>query len=171
MVMKILAIDPGFERLGIAVVEKVYPSSGGRDTVLLASDCLRTSAKLPFPERLAKLGAEINQWLDRWQPQAVALEKLFITNNQKTAMRVAEVRGMIIYLAASRGLPVIEKTPLEIKQAITGFGRADKTQVTNMVSKLVVLPVDKQTKMLDDEYDAIALGLTALATYQMLSTK
>ena len=158
--MRILAIDPGFERLGIAVVEKANPKE-----LLLASDCLRTSAKDSFPERLSQLGAEIEKWLKKWQPDAVALEKLFLTNNQKTAMQVAEVRGMIIYIAASRGLPIIEKTPLEIKQTITGFGRADKTQVTLMVTKLVVMPSDKSSKILDDEYDAIALGLTALATY------
>lgn len=158
--MKILAIDPGFERLGIAVVEKANPKE-----LLLASDCLRTSAKDSFPKRLSELGAEIEKWLKKWRPDAVALEKLFLTNNQKTVMQIAEVRGMIIYIAASRGLPVIEKTPLEIKQAITGFGRADKTQVTLMVTKLVTMPPEKTGKILDDEYDAIALGLTALATY------
>ena len=158
--MRILAIDPGFERLGIAVVERGNP----RD-VLLASDCLRTSAKWPFPKRLAKLGIEINQWLKKWQPNAVALEKLFITTNQKTAMQVAEVRGMIIYLAASQSLPVIEKTPLEIKQTITGFGRADKNQVAKMASRLITWPKNKPAKILDDEYDAIALALTTLATW------
>ncbi len=86
-------------------------------------------------------------------------------------MQIAEVRGMIIYLAASKNLPIIEKTPLEIKQAITGFGRADKNQVTLMVTKLVAMPAEKTTKILDDEYDAIALGLTALATYPQTTLK
>lgn len=157
--MRILAIDPGFERLGIAVVEKANPKE-----LLLASDCLRTSSKDLFPERLGQLGGEIEKWIKQWQPNAVALEKLFLTNNQKTAMQIAEVRGMIIYIAASKGLPIIEKTPLEIKQTITGFGRADKTQVALMVTKLVAMPPEKTGKILDDEYDAIALGLTALAT-------
>lgn len=164
--MRILAIDPGFERLGIAVVEKANP----RD-LLLTSDCLRTSPKDSFPERLAELGGEIEKWIKQWQPDAMALEKLFLTNNQKTAMQIAEVRGMIIYLASSKSLPVVEKTPLEIKQAITGFGRADKNQVTLMVTKLVAIPPEKTSKILDDEYDAIALGLTALATYPQTSTK
>lgn len=159
--MKILGIDPGFERLGIAVVEKGNPKD-----IVLESACLRTNTKDNFPTRLASLGKEVEAWIKKWQPDALAIEKLFFTNNQKTAMQVAEVRGMIIYLAASKGLKVIEKTPLEIKQTITGFGRADKKQVTLMVEKLANMP-EKSTKILDDEYDAIAVALTALASIHM----
>jgi crossover junction endodeoxyribonuclease RuvC len=90
----------------------------------------------------------------------MALENLFISNNQKTAMRVAEVRGMLIYLAKRNNLNVVEMTPLQIKLAVTGNGKSDKDQVTKMVHMLIKLP---EKKRLDDEYDAIALGLAYFA--------
>lgn len=100
----------------------------------------------------------------------MAMEELFFTNNAKTALRVAEVRGMLIYLAAKHKIPLVEYNPLAIKIAITGYGRATKPQVLKMVEKLIKIP---QKTILDDEYDAIALGLTALAgsRYDQLATR
>ena len=91
----------------------------------------------------------------------MALEKLFFTNNQKTATKVSEVRGILIYVSASAGIPLVEFTPQEIKQTVTGHGGADKQQVMSMIAKLVQL-ADKP-KRLDDEFDAIGVALTALA--------
>lgn len=154
--MRILAFDPGYERLGVAVIEK----QNGKE-VLLYSDCIRTKATLTFPERLAELGKQTEAIIETWQPQAVALESLYFENNAKTAMNVSAVRGMLLYLAASKGLPGHEYTPLQVKVAVTGNGRSDKAAIALMVPKLVRI---SQGKRLDDELDAIAVGITCLAS-------
>ena len=153
--MRVLAIDPGYDRLGIAVVEKQKGVE-----VALFSACVTTDKKKTASERLAHIGEEIKNAITKWKPDALATETLFLFSNQKTAFRVAEARGVILYEAARAGLPVSEYTPLQIKIAVTGYGRSDKTQVTDMVKKLVLLSTKKR---LDDEYDAIAIGLTCLA--------
>ena len=154
--MKILSFDPGFERLGCAVLERNI----GKDT-LIHSDCLRTSAKLPFAERLCLIGDAAAQLLDQYKPDGVALENIFFEKNAKTAMQVAEVRGVLCYLAATRGVPVHAYTPLQVKIAVTGYGKSDKNAVAMMVPRLIKLP---ERKRLDDEMDAIAVGLTCLAS-------
>jgi crossover junction endodeoxyribonuclease RuvC len=154
--MRVLAFDPGFERLGIAVVEKV----GGKE-VLLYSECVRTSAKLTFPQRLAELGIAVQAVIDMWQPGCMAIENVFFEKNAKTAMDVAAVRGMLLYIGSSVGLPVHEYTPLQVKVAITGYGKSDKAAIAAMVPRLVTIPPKKR---LDDEMDAIAVGLTCLAS-------
>jgi len=154
--VKILAIDPGYERLGIAIIER----EPRQKESLSYSDCFKTSAKLPFPERLLSIGEEIERLIKKFQPEAMILEKLFFKNNAKTAMHVAEVRGALIYLAMSRGIPLFEYTPLQIKMAIAGYGAGDKQQVIDMVELLI--PIKKAIRH-DDEYDAIACGLTHFA--------
>jgi len=154
--MRVLAFDPGFERLGAAVVEK----TAGKD-VLVHSACVRTGASLPFPERLKALGEAAEALIKKYHPAAVALEKLYFEKNAKTAMQVAAVTGVLSYVAAKNGLPLYEYTPLEVKAAMTGHGKSDKAAVAAMVGRLVALP---QKKRLDDELDAIAVGLTCLAT-------
>ncbi|MCI0551152.1 MAG: crossover junction endodeoxyribonuclease RuvC, partial [Anaerolineae bacterium] len=156
----ILAIDPGYERMGIAALERIG-GNGGKDA-LLDSSCFKTSATLPFHERLLLLGEEVGGWIQKWQPEAMAIEKLFFNTNQKTAMQVSEARGVVIYEAMRNGVPVFEYTPLQVKIAIAGHGHAEKGQVTLMVQKLV--KVDKKI-VNDDEYDAIAIGLTHLASH------
>jgi crossover junction endodeoxyribonuclease RuvC len=157
---RILAFDPGFERLGIAVLEK----ENGKE-VLLYSDCVRTDASFPFPERLRILGEAAEVAIVKWKPTAVALENIFFEKNAKTAIGVARVAGMLSYIAASQDLPVFEYTPLEVKVATTGYGKSDKRAVATMVARLVHLPVRKR---LDDELDAIAIGLTCLASAKFL---
>jgi crossover junction endodeoxyribonuclease RuvC len=154
--MRVLAFDPGFERLGVAVVEKI-----NNKEVLVHSECIRTSATLPFPERLAQLGKAAEALLKKWKPDAVAIEELYFEKNAKTAMKVAAVSGVLSYIAASRGVPLYEYTPLEVKAAVTGYGKSDKAAVATMVARLVRLP---QKKRLDDEIDAIAVGITCLAS-------
>lgn len=153
--MRTLAIDPGFGRCGVAILEKA-----GAAQKLLYSDCIETSASLPFPERLAAVLEECTRLVASYAPHAMALEKLYFSNNQKTAMQVAEVRGALLGLAGSRGLAVFEYTPGEIKSATTGSGRADKKQIAKMIHLLV--KIEKEIR-LDDEYDAIAVGITHLA--------
>lgn len=154
--MIILAIDPGYERLGIAMLEK----NPKEKEVLLYSECFKTSAKLPHHERLTLIGEKIREIIKRYKPEALATEKLFFSKNQKTALLVAEARGVILYSASSQGLDVFEYDPSCIKIAITGYGRSEKKQMIDMVKKLI--KVDKKTNS-DDEFDAIAIGLTHFA--------
>lgn len=154
--MCIISIDPGYERLGIAVIEK----QSRNKEVLLFSECFKTSAKLPHHERLALIGNRIKEVIKKWKPEALATEKLFFSGNQKTAMLVAEARGVILYSGSSADLPIFEYTPNEIKIAITGYGRSEKKQMMDMTRKLI--QIDSKTKS-DDEFDAIAIGLTHFA--------
>jgi crossover junction endodeoxyribonuclease RuvC len=149
--MKILAIDPGFERLGVAVLQ---------NNEVLFSDCFKTKSNLPFPERLFLIGQEIERLIAKYQPRVLAIENLFLSTNQKTAMRVAETRGVIIYTAQKYGLLIKEFTPLEVKIAVTGYGKAEKTAVAGMVKKLLKIKAEIRS---DDEFDALAIGLTAAA--------
>lgn len=159
--MRVLAFDPGYERLGVAVVER----QKGKE-VLLYSDCVRTSASLSFPERLRLLGEAAESLIKKHSPSAISLEDIYFAKNEKTAMKIAEVRGMLSYIAASRKLPLYQYTPLQVKVAITGHGRSDKRAVAAMVSRLVTLPhhMKGAEKRLDDELDAIAVALTCLAS-------
>lgn len=158
--MTILSIDPGYERIGIAVIEK----NGGKEK-LIYSDCFKTSAKLQFPERLKMIGKEVERVIKKYKPKMLAIEKLYFNSNQKTAMQVAEVRGTLLYLGTSLGLNMYEYTPLQVKIAVTGNGRSDKKQVISMVKNLI--SIDKDIKH-DDEFDAIAVGLTCFASERNL---
>lgn len=154
--MRILGIDPGIERVGIAVVERLP----GKKEIVLYSDCFKTSAKLSHPARLVLIGEEIRSVIHHWKPTGLAIEKLFFETNVTTAMKVSEARGVMLYTASSAGLSLFEYTPLEIKVAVTGYGKSDKKALLHMVPLLVTLP---KKKMLDDEIDAIAIALTAFA--------
>lgn len=154
--MIILGIDPGYDRLGVAIIDK---PAKGKET-LLYSDCFQTSPRDSIYERFAYIGTEIRRIITEYKPEALAIETLFITKNQKTAMRVAEARGIIIYEATQAGIPVHEYGPMEIKSAITSDGKSDKERVTKMIHLLVQMP---QKKTVDDEYDAIAVALTHAA--------
>ena len=155
--MRILGIDPGFERLGVAILEK---SKGEKKERVLFSECFRTPVKSDFSERLRLLGAEVKKIIKEYKPEVLAIETLFLNTNHKTAMRVAEARGVVIYEAAHAGLRIFEASPPQIKVATTGYGASDKAQIIKMVKMLV--EIDKSKKS-DDELDAIAIALTAFA--------
>ena len=155
--MRIISIDPGFERLGIAVLER---DSKSRKEKLIHSECFKTKSSLPFNERLVLLGERVREIIKEFSPEALSIETLFFTTNQKTAMRVSEARGVIIYEGARADLAIHEYTPLQIKVAVTGYGKATKSQVNDMVGKLISIPNKISS---DDEMDAIACGLTCLA--------
>jgi len=155
--MKILGIDPGFERLGIAVLEK---NAGETKEKVLFSICFKTSAKLEFSERLYLIGKEVKKVIKKYKPEILSIETLFLTTNQKTVMRVAETRGVVIYEAVQAGLKIFEASPPQIKMATTSYGKADKEQVMKMVKMLVDIDNSKKS---DDELDAIAVALTAFA--------
>lgn len=154
--MKILGIDPGFERVGIAILEK---ESGSKENVIY-SECFKTSPKIKFEERLSLIGQKIRNIINTYRPELLAIETLFLTNNQKTVMHVAEARGVIIYECTEAGLNIFEASPPQIKMAITSYGRASKEDINKMVKLLV--NIDKNKKS-DDELDAIAIALTGLA--------
>lgn len=154
--MKVLGIDPGYERLGVAIVEK----EKGKET-LLFSTCFRSNPKLPHQKRLAELAENVEVVIAEWQPHSAAFEDLFFNTNQKTALNVAEVVGVLRFLANKANMKVYEYTPSQVKVAVSGYGRANKEQVMSMVKKL--LKIEKK-EMLDDEFDAIAIALTHLAS-------
>ena len=154
--MKILGIDPGYERLGIAVLEK----NNNKKEKVLHSECFKTSAKLDFIKRLNLIGQKMEEIIKKYQPKILSIETLFLNTNQKTAMHVAEVRGLILYQAIKNNLNIFEASPPQIKNSITGYGKANKNQVIKMV-KLLVDGVESKTS--DDELDAIAIALTAFA--------
>jgi crossover junction endodeoxyribonuclease RuvC len=154
--MRILGIDPGYERVGVAVLEK----KNAPQEVLIFSDCIQTSKKLSHEKRLLIIGTKLSEIIKKYKPDAVAIEKLFFNVNQKTALNVAEARGVLLYSVSLDQIPVQEYTPLQIKVAITGYGRADKKQMLTMIEKLVEIKKEIST---DDEYDAIACALTAYA--------
>ncbi len=153
--MKILSIDPGFERVGVAIIDHQE-----RIDVLVYSACFKTSASLPLHERLKRIGLEVERLIKKHKPKALAIEKLYFTTNQKTVMGVSEARGVIIYCATKNNLKIFEYTPPQIKVAVTGYGRANKKMVMSMVPRLIKIKVLTNS---DDELDAIAIGLTCLA--------
>jgi len=153
--MKVLAIDPGYGRCGVAVLEK----KDGKE-ILLYSACIETSAGADFPARLAHVAGECARLMREHTPDCVALEKLYFSANQKTAMHVAEVRGALIQTASEQGLAVFEYGPGEVKSAVASSGTADKKQMASILRMLI--NIDKTIEH-DDEYDAIAVGVTHLA--------
>lgn len=160
MAERVLGIDPGYDKLGVAVVEQKETGQ----TTLLFSDCVRPAPKKDFAERLFAVGQTIEKLITEYRPRAVALEKVFFANNQKTALQIGAVRGVILYLSKLANLVVAEYTPLQVKMDLTGYGRAGKTQIAIMVGKLIA--ISKIIKD-DDEYDAIAIALTHLARHPL----
>jgi crossover junction endodeoxyribonuclease RuvC len=148
---RVLAIDPGYDRLGIAVMEK---------DALIFSECF-VPPKGTLPARLASVYQRVNTLIQHYAPESMATETLFFTKNQKTAMAVAEARGVILLAAENSGISLFEYSPQAVKIAVTGNGSATKDGVAKMVEKILKLPSKKR---LDDEYDAIALAIAHLAS-------
>ncbi len=156
--MRVLAIDPGYGRCGMAILERL----GGKE-ILIHSTCIETDPKKDFPSRLAHVASECAQLIETFSPDTFAIEKLYFSSNKTTAMQVAEVRGALIETASRNSIPVFEYTPNEIKSATAGSGNADKQQMAKMLHLLV--KIDKKIKH-DDEYDAIAVGVTHLSRHR-----
>lgn len=154
--MNILAIDPGFERLGVAIIHKEKISK----EILIHSECFKTSAKEIFSKRLLLIAQKIEALCIEYKPEILAIESLFFTTNQKTGFHVAEARGVILMLAEKYNLEIKEYTPLQVKVAVTGYGKSDKEGVMKMVPRIISIPKNKTS---DDELDAIAIGLTAIS--------
>ena len=132
--MVILGIDPGFAIVGWGVLECV----GGKFRVM-GYGSIQTKAGLPIEERLKQIYDGMNTIIDKYKPQIMSIEELFWNTNQKTGICVAEARGTILLSAHQKGLKIFEYTPLQVKQAVVGYGRADKKQVITMVTTLSLL--------------------------------
>jgi crossover junction endodeoxyribonuclease RuvC len=150
--MRVLGIDPGLTRCGLGVVE----GSVGRPLTMLEVGVVRTPPELPLPLRLCRIEAEIEQWLDRHRPEAVAVERVFSQHNVKTVMGTAQASGIAVVAAARRGIPVALHTPSEVKAAVSGSGRADKQQVAVMVTRVLGLAEQPRPA---DAADALALAI------------
>lgn len=156
-----IGIDPGIERIGIGIVE----NNKGR-LKLLDSVLIKTSNKLTTARRLAQIHGELTTLLDLYPIDDASVEQLFFAKNVKTAMVVAQARGVILLALEQRGLPIHEYTPLQVKQALIGYGRADKKQIQQLVK--IILKLDELPKQ-DDVADGIAIAITHINTYKTLS--
>ena len=151
-----IGIDPGFGRLGCAVLKK----QGENGLKIVKADCIKTKTGLGHEKRLLFIINELEKIVKKFKPALLGIERVFFAKNQKTAFQIAEVRGAILYLAAKNQIPIIELTPLEVKTALCGYGKADKKQVQKMVKSILKLPsIIKQ----DDINDAVAIAITALS--------
>jgi len=149
--MLVLGIDPGTAITGYGLVK-----GEGDDLSLVAYGAITTSSDWPLPERLQRIYQELMALIEDRQPTAVAVEELFFSKNVRTALSVGQARGVTLLAAANAGLPIHEYTPLQVKQAIAGYGRATKDQVQQMVRMLLALDSVPQP---DDAADAIAVAI------------
>jgi crossover junction endodeoxyribonuclease RuvC len=152
---RVLGVDPGLTRCGLGVVDGVP----GRPPALVAAGVARTDADADIATRLLGIEQEIERWLTEYQPDAVAVERVFSQHNVRTVMGTAQAGAVAIVCAARRGLPVALHTPSEVKAAVTGSGRADKDQVTLMVMRLLRLTERPKPA---DAADALALAICHL---------
>lgn len=153
--MRVLGIDPGLTRCGIGVVDGAV----GASLTMVAAGAVRTLADEELPARLLGIEKGIEQWLDDYQPDAVAVERVFAQHNVRTVMGTAQASAIAVVCAARRGLPVSLHTPSEVKAAITGSGRADKAQVGTMVARILRLDSPPRPA---DAADAVALAICYL---------
>lgn len=149
--MVILGIDPGYAIVGWGVIR----FERGR-YIPLDFGAVLTAADTPFPQRLQEIYTQLGTVLARHRPDAVAVEKLYFQNNQKTAIAVAEARGVILLALQQAGVPLFEYTPLQVKSAVTGYGQAQKPQVMEMTRRLLRL---KEVPRPDDTADALAMAI------------
>jgi crossover junction endodeoxyribonuclease RuvC len=153
--VRVMGIDPGLTRCGLGAVDGVP----GKPPRLVAAGVIRTGADEGIAARLLAIEIEIERWLDEYQPDTVAVERVFSQHNVRTVMGTAQAGAVAIVSAARRGLPVTLHTPSEVKAAVTGNGRADKDQVTTMVTRL--LRLDERPSPADAA-DALALAICHL---------
>lgn len=149
--MRILGIDPGIAIVGWGVLEqkgiRFYPVDYGS---------IQTPANMPLPKRLDMINRQLCEIIEKYSPDRLAVEELFWNTNQKTGIAVAQARGVILLCAQQHGLEINEYTPLQVKQAVVGYGRAEKAQVIAMVTTLLGL---KSPPKPDDTADALAVAL------------
>lgn len=149
--MKILGIDPGTATTGFGVIEV-----SGNQKKAIDFGVVSTHKDLPMANRLSEIYDDITTVIKRHQPNQIVVEQLFFATNSKTAITVGQARGVVLLVAAKSKIPIAEYTPLQVKQAITGYGQANKKQVGEMVKTILNL---KQVPKPDDAADALAIAL------------
>lgn len=154
-VKRILGIDPGFGRMGFGIIDVT-----GNKMEMVDYGCWETNKGEEFSERLFCLIKLLRQVIIKYKPTAVALEELFFFKNLKTAINVAQARGAVMLEIKERKLPLVELTPLQVKQSLTGYGRADKKQMQRMAQMILKL---KSAPKPDDAADALAIAIAAVA--------
>lgn len=161
MVLRILGIDPGIAIVGFGFVDKQ-----GSKVIPVQYGCIQTEAHTPEEERLLHVYEGMKQLIDKYKPDAVALEKLFFNRNVTTAMTVSQARGVLVLSAVQSGLPVAEYTPMQVKQAMVGYGKAEKQQVQEMVRMFLKLQAVPKP---DDVADALAVAICHAHSYTLNS--
>lgn len=161
--VRVIGIDPGTAITGWGIVE-----GDGNDLEMIACGTITTAAGTPLPQRLQTIYRELTEIIEQWQPTTSAIEELFFSKNAKTALAVGHGRGAAMLALANANLPIDEYKPLEVKQAITGYGGADKGQMQQMVKLLLALDDIPRP---DDAADALAVAICHLhsARLRMLS--
>ena len=149
--MRVLGIDPGYAIVGWGVVEYI-----GNRFAPVGYGAVCTDKDTPFEQRLAEIYDGMTDICQRYKPEAISLEKLFYQHNQTTVIGVAEARGVILLVAAQQGIPVYEYTPMQVKQAVTGYGKAVKKQIQEMTRMLLKLPAIPKP---DDTADALGMAV------------
>jgi crossover junction endodeoxyribonuclease RuvC len=150
--MRVLGIDPGLTRCGIGIVD----STGPQKLEMVGVGVIQTDTEAPLEFRLLELEKEISNWINKFKPDVIAVERVFSQLNVRTAMATGQAAGVALLLAAKAGIPVVMHTPSEVKAAVTGSGRADKKQVAQMVKRLLKL---KEIPKPVDSTDALALAI------------
>lgn len=149
--MRILGVDPGYAIVGFGIVDYA-----GANFVPIDYGAILTQAHTPFTQRLCDIDTDIQEVFRRYEPDCMAIEKLYFTSNQKTAIDVAQARGILILAAAKKKIPVYEYTPLQVKMAVVGYGKAEKKQVMEMTRNILKL---NQIPKPDDAADALAIAI------------
>jgi len=156
-----LGIDPGVATTGFGLVRQL-----GDKLIYVQHGCILTTPKESSQQRLAKIYAEMKKLITLHRPQFIAVERLFFGENSKTAMAVGQARGIVMLAAAEAKVHLSEYTPLEVKVAITGYGKADKKQIQQMVKTLLKMP---ETPKPDDAADALAIAITHIHSFKLSS--
>lgn len=149
--MRIIGIDPGYAITGFGVIDY-----DGNHFKLIDAGAIETKAGVPFPIRLEKIYDDMMLLIEKYRPDAISIEELFFNTNTTTAIGVAQGRGAVLIAAAKTSTPIYEYTPLQVKQAVVGYGRAEKKQVQMMVQRILNLT---KIPKLDDTTDAMALAM------------
>lgn len=150
--MRIIGIDPGYAIVGFGIVDY-----NGRQFSVVNFGAITTSSEMPFPERLKTIHDDMIEILTLYKPDALSMEKLFFNTNHTTAIDVAQARGVIMLSAVEQGVEINEYTPLQVKNSVVGYGRAEKKQVQEMVRSILRL---KEVPKPDDTADALAMAVT-----------
>lgn len=156
--MRILGIDPGTGILGFGVIDVIKGNAQ-----MVSAGVIRTAVHQPLPERLHIIYNELTEIIGELQPHVMSVEKLFFARNVTTAISVSHARGVVLLAGQQKSMPIFEYTPLQIKQAVTGYGRADKKQIQEMVRVQLRL---KDAPKPDDCADALAAALTHAASFK-----